>query len=66
MQTIRLTRTSKNGKAVRGTATIPNIPTGVEQVSQDPMTNSQKLIKDGLLLILRDGKRYTITGQIVQ
>ena len=39
---------------------------GIDQVSQQPTANSQKLIQDGQILILRNGKTYTVTGQIVQ
>ena len=35
---------------------------GVEQVRQEPIANSQKLIKDGRLLIIRDGKTYNALG----
>ena len=35
---------------------------GVEQVRQEPIANSQKLIKDGRLLIIRDGKTYNAVG----
>ena len=36
--------------------------TGVEHVSQEPIANSQKLIKNGQLFILRDGKTYNALG----
>jgi hypothetical protein len=35
---------------------------GVEQVRQEPIAKSQKLIKDGRLLIIRDGKTYNALG----
>ena len=35
----------------------------VEQVSQQPTTKSQKLIKDGQVLILRGDNTYTLQGQ---
>ena len=41
---------------------ISAIPTGIKQTSQQPIANSQKLIKNGQLLILRDGKVYTVMG----
>jgi hypothetical protein len=31
--------------------------------SQSPMANSQKLLRDGQLIILRDGKSYSVMGQ---
>ena len=40
-----------------------NVPTGVEEIGQETKDKSRKLIKDGRILILRDGKTYTITGQ---
>jgi hypothetical protein len=40
--------------------------TGIDQISQEPTAKSQKLIKDGQLLILRDGKVYTVDGLIVR
>ena len=41
---------------------ISAIPTGIKQTSQQPIANSQKLIKNGQLLILRDGKVYNVMG----
>ena len=41
-------------------------PQGIEQISQEQKANSQKLIKDGQLLILRGDKVYTITGQEIR
>lgn len=40
--------------------------TALDQTSQEPMTKSQKVLKDGQLLIIRDGKIYTVTGQVVR
>ena len=38
-------------------------PTGVEQAkSQEPKAKSQKFLRDGHLLILRDGKTYNVMG----
>ena len=41
------------------------VPTYVEN-TQSPMTNCQKIIRNGQLLILRDGKTYTIMGAEVK
>ena len=41
-------------------------PTSLNQTSQEPIANSQKLIKDGQLLILRGDRTYTLTGQEVK
>lgn len=43
------------------------VPTAVENAhSQSPMTNCQKIIRDGQLLILRDGKTYNAMGVLVE
>ena len=42
-------------------------PTAIDQVnSQEPGAKSQKMFRNGQLLILRDGKTYTVTGQEVR
>ncbi|MBQ7258893.1 MAG: acetylxylan esterase [Paludibacteraceae bacterium] len=43
----------------------PDTPTDTEEISQS-QGQSQKLIKDGHLVIMRDGKEYTILGQITK
>lgn len=35
---------------------------GIDQISQEPRANRQKLFKDGILYILRNGEIYTATG----
>jgi hypothetical protein len=42
------------------------LPWGVEQISQELRADSQKMIKDGQLLILRDGKVYNAQGALVK
>ena len=43
------------------------IPSSLEHTnSQSPMSNYQKIIRDGQLIILRDGKTYTIMGAEIQ
>lgn len=43
------------------------VPTAVENAhSQSPMTNCKKILRDGQLLILRDGKTYNAMGVIVE
>lgn len=37
--------------------------TGVENITGDNTTNVQKVLRDGQVLILHDGKTYTVTGQ---
>ena len=40
----------------------PELPTGTSDI-QLPTSNTKKVVKDGQLLILRDGVEYTIMGQ---
>jgi len=49
-----------------GNANAPQTTTGIEKITNDysPITN--KVIKDGQILILRDGKTYNAMGQIVK
>ena len=42
----------------------PKNAEGIETISQQPTAKSQKLIKNGQLIILRNGVEYTINGQI--
>ena len=42
----------------KSTTALPN--------TQSPIANSQKVIKNGHLLILRDGQWYTATGQVLE
>ena len=45
----------------------PDDPTGVEEVeSQKSKVESTKLLRDGMLYILREGKMYNAQGQKVQ
>ena len=45
----------------------PDDPTGVEEVeSQKSKVESTKLLRDGVLYILREGKMYNVQGQKVQ
>jgi hypothetical protein len=37
-------------------------PEGIDNISQEPRANSQKLIINGQLFIIRDGKMYNATG----
>ena len=41
-----------------------NIPTGTEQVQS--VSNVQKVLRNGQLLIIRDGKQYNVSGVIVK
>lgn len=47
--------------------TMQNSPTDLENThSPSPMANRQKVIRDGQLIILRDGKSYSVMGQDLQ
>lgn len=42
-------------------------PTGIDQTNgQQPTANSRKILRDGQLFILRDGKTFTLQGQEVR
>ena len=43
-------------------ALYEKIPEGIEEISQELKANSQKLIINGQLFILRDGKMYNVLG----
>ncbi|MBO7234403.1 MAG: leucine-rich repeat domain-containing protein [Paludibacteraceae bacterium] len=45
--------------------TKSNMQSGVSDI-QSPSTNCKKIIRNGQLLILRDGKTYTIMGQVMK
>jgi hypothetical protein len=49
------------GDAVRLVQTAP-VSTAIEEINQQPTTNSQKLMIDGQLIIERDGKIYNVQG----
>lgn len=42
------------------------IPTGVGQVSQEPRANSQKVMENGVLYIIKNDVKYNVQGQIVK
>ena len=46
--------------------TTAQTPTALDQTSQEPRANSQKLIRDGQILILRGDKTFTLQGQEVK
>ena len=39
---------------------------GIESITIDPMLKVQKVLIDGVLYIFRDGRVYTVTGQLMQ
>lgn len=62
---IRLDGEPDAGMYIKNIKIVPsNTPTGIE--SQELKANSQKLIKDGQLIILRGEKTYTVTGQEIK
>ena len=42
------------------------VATEIDLVSQEPIANSQKLIINGQLIIIRDGVRYNVMGTKIQ
>lgn len=45
---------------------IDEIPTAIEQVSEETESSIHKLLKDGKVLIERDGKVYTLQGSVLK
>ena len=57
----------KSGKFyLRNVKITADSGTGIDQISQEPIANSQKLIKDGQLIIIRNGVEYNAAGQMVK
>ena len=48
------------------TVSCPSVPTAVENESQKPKAKSQKLLRNGRIVIQRGEERYTIFGQKIQ
>jgi hypothetical protein len=48
--------------SIYGASWKVGLPAALEEVSQEPKAKSQKLIRDGQLYILRDGKTYNAQG----
>jgi len=42
---------------------IKSTPTDVEQITNDPLPMTHKTIKDGQIIIIRNGEQFSITGQ---
>ena len=64
--TVRYAALSDNQAQLIRVQTSAKMPTGVESVSQELKAKSQKLIKDGQLLIIRNGMKYNAQGQIIK
>ena len=47
-------------------APAPSDPTAIDEISQETKAKSQKLIENGQLLIIRDGKTYNAHGALVK
>ena len=47
-------------------APAPSDPTAIDEISQETKAKSQKLIENGQLLIIRDGKTYNAQGALVK
>ena len=48
------------------TAYVAPTPTAIDQITNDQSQMTNKVLRDGQLLIIRDGKTYTITGTAVK
>ena len=45
---------------------VMNTATGLDEISQEPIANSQKLLINGQIFILRGEKMYDVTGKLVK
>ena len=45
---------------------VTKTPTALDQTSQEPIANSQKLLINGQIFILRGDKTYTVDGREVK
>ena len=59
------TASKYTGQAVRLVQNI-DAPTGLEEVSEEPRVESRKMIRDGQLLIIRDGKIFNAYGVVME
>ena len=59
-------RPRSNGLLVRLVRDTEADPEGIDNISQEPRANSQNLIINGQLFILRDGRMYNVTGSEVR
>ena len=57
---------SMTGAFVTDGQTYTNTATAIDQVLQQPRTNSHKFLRDGQIYILRGDKTYTLQGQEVK
>jgi hypothetical protein len=48
--------------AIYGISWAIEVPSALDEISQEPKSDSQKLIRDGQILIIRDGKMYNALG----
>ena len=64
---VKAAKNSTPGLAIKAIKITPkDAPTGIDEISQEPKANSQKLLRNGQILILRGDKIYTVTGQEVK
>jgi len=52
--------------SIRLVKEVKGEPTGVEEMTNDGVRMTDKVLHDGQMLIVRDGKRYTVTGTEVR
>ena len=65
-QSISLYQTANCWKNFYQILSIEGTSTAIDQISYHPNTNSQKLVKDGQIFILRGDKTYTTDGRLVR
>jgi len=64
---VKAKKAGEPGLAIKAIKITPkDAPTGVEEITNDQSRVINKVIREAQLLIIRDGKIYTITGQQVQ
>lgn len=54
--------TPSGSVAIYGISWAIEVPSALDEISQEPKSDSQKLIRDGQILIIRDGKMYNALG----
>lgn len=54
------------GQSVRLVRLVENVPTDIDQITNDPLPMTNKIIRNGQIFIERNGEVYTITGQPVR
>ncbi len=63
---IKIEVAAKNSYGLDINITYDAAATAVENVNADTLAPAQKIVRDGTLYIIRDGKTYTVTGREVK